>query len=80
MAGRRTTRIAPTTFAQTPGVDDPKVQRALDVVSGAIQELQGRVGTSPPETVTGSRASGAALESLLAKLEALGIIVDDTEA
>lgn len=43
MAGRRTTRLPPTTFAQTPGVDDPKVQRAVDVLTGAVQELQAKV-------------------------------------
>jgi hypothetical protein len=76
MAGRRAERPGPVTVAQTPGVDDPKTQRAIDVLTGAVQELQGRgiVALS----VTGSRASGDALESLLARLAELGFIVDDT--
>ena len=42
MAGRRAPSRRPTVIAQTPAVDDAKTQRALDVVSGAVQELQGR--------------------------------------
>jgi len=66
------------TSAQVPGVDDPKVQRALDVLSGAVSDLQTRrTGTV---SVTGSRAGGDALENLLTALASLGIITDDTTA
>ncbi len=42
MAGRSTSRGRPVTQAQTPSVDDPKVQRALEVLTLAVQELQAR--------------------------------------
>lgn len=78
MAGRKATGARPATFVSTPGVDDQKTQRALDVLSAAVQELQ--VKGAGGKSVTGSRASGAALVSLLQQLESLGIIVDDTTA
>lgn len=42
MAGRRGTKPRSLILAQTPGVDDPKTQRAVDVLSRAVQELQAR--------------------------------------
>lgn len=57
MAGRRAASRKPTVFAQTPNVDDAKVQRAFDVLSGAVQELQARAlppvigGKGSPENV-----------------------------
>jgi hypothetical protein len=44
-----------------------------------FQSLTNALNT-PPVTVTGSRASGAALESLLTQLAAQGIIKDDSTA
>ena len=79
MAGRHVASAKPVTFAQVPGVDDPKTQRALDVLAGAVQQLQAN-RTGAAASVTGSRASGAALENLLTVLAGLGIITDDTTA
>ena len=76
MAGRRAPRQQPITFVQTPGVDDTKVQRAIDTLTGAVQELQAKGNKAL--SVSGSRASGEALESLLARLVELGLITDDT--
>lgn len=42
MAGRKGTPPKATVFVQTPGVKDPELQRAFDVVNGAIKELQAR--------------------------------------
>lgn len=42
MAGRKSIPPKALTFAQTPGVTDPALQRALDVVTRSIQDLQGR--------------------------------------
>lgn len=79
MAGRHVTAAKPVTLAQMPGVDDPNTQRALDVLHSAVQQLQTN-RTAAAVSVTGSRASGAALENLLTVLEGLGIITDDTTA
>ncbi len=79
MAGRRPQQSFPVTQVQTPGVEDAKTQRALDVLAGAVQQLQSTRGVTGG-SVTGSRASGAALESLLAVLASQGIITDDTVA
>lgn len=68
MAGRRPTRPDKVAFAQTPDVSDPKVQRALDVVTRAIHELQSKLG--PPlftATVDGIvPASGGSASAFLA--------------
>lgn len=62
--------------AQPPAVQDATTQRALDVLTSAVQDLQARrLGGA---VVTGSRGSGAALESLLEQLVALGLIEDET--
>jgi hypothetical protein len=42
MAGRRAIPPRPQTLAQTPKVDDAKVQRAFDVLQAAVLELQSR--------------------------------------
>lgn len=64
---------------QTPAVDDAKTQRALAVLTSAVQQIQA-TNAAAGGKVTGSRASGAALASLLAVLASQGIITDDTEA
>ena len=78
MAARRGVKPRPTASVQAPGVADKATKRAVDVLAGAVQELQKRALGG--KTVTGSRSSGAALESLLQQLAALGIIVDETTA
>ena len=71
MAGRRPQPPRAVPQVQAPGADRELVQ--------AVQRLQAtRAAAAVP--VTGSRASGAALESLLAALAAAGVITDDTEA
>lgn len=42
MSGRATSRGRPVAQVQTPAVDDPKIQRALDTVASAVQDLQSR--------------------------------------
>jgi hypothetical protein len=44
MAGRNARPPSLITFVQTPVVDDPKVQRALETLQGAVQELQSKLG------------------------------------
>lgn len=78
MAGRKPERAGPVTVVQASAVDDPKAQQAIDKLTIAVQALQAKGGKAL--SVTGSRASGAALESLLARLVELGWITDDTTA
>ena len=55
MAGRGAAAGRPTVFAQTPDVGDPRTQRAVDVLSQAVTDLQARAlppiltGTGSPE-------------------------------
>lgn len=79
MAGRRPQKPKATVFVQMPKPADAKTRRTVEPLYQAILELQAR-GTADPVVVAGSRASGAALESLLAALVALGVITDKTEA
>jgi hypothetical protein len=62
-----------------PGVDDKQTQRALDALTSAVQALQANRAPAGG-SVTGSRAGGDALVSLLAVLAAQGVITDNTEA
>ena len=61
MAARRTPTRNVATFAQTPKVSDVKTQRAFDVVSEAVKDLQSRsfVGVVYGETVPEGRVSAA---------------------
>lgn len=43
MAGRRAPRPRPVASVQPPAVEDPIAQRAFDVLTGAVQDLQSRV-------------------------------------
>lgn len=79
MAGRRAPSRNPATVVQTPKVSEPQVQRALDTITSAVQQLQTRRAAAAV-SVTGSRSGGDALENLLTALAGLGIIQDDTEA
>ncbi len=62
MAGRRAPSRRATVIVQTPQVADAQTQRALDVVSGAVQELQARElppimrGTGSPENAVSAPA------------------------
>lgn len=71
MAGRKPSQPRPVAQVQAPGANAALVS--------AVQQLQAARGAAEG-SVTGSRASGAALESLLAVLAAQGIITDDTSA
>jgi len=52
--------------------------KALEAGDTAISaRLDGRIGTAAP-SVTGSKISGAALDSLLTQLAAIGLIEDNT--
>jgi hypothetical protein len=42
MAGRKGSNPRPLVLAQTPSVDDPKTQRAIDVLDAAVKDLQSR--------------------------------------
>jgi hypothetical protein len=79
VAGRKASATQAVTQVQAPAVDDAKTQRALDTLASAVQALQANRVAAGSE-VTGSRAGGDALESLLEVLAAQGIIVDNTDA
>lgn len=79
MAGRRAPPRRATALVQTPKVGHTQTQRAFDVLTAAVQQLQTRRAAAAV-SVAGSRAGGDALENLLAVLAELGIIKDDTEA
>lgn len=79
MAGRKASAPPAVTQVQVSGVDDAKTQRALDSLASAVQQLQSTRGVAAT-SVTGSRASGDALVSLLEALVAQGIITDNTTA
>ena len=79
MAGRKGARPTVITQVQVSAVEDAATQRALDALTSAVQDLQANRAAAGGE-VTGSRAGGSALVSLLAVLAAQGIIVDSTEA
>ncbi len=51
MSGRRAASRSPVTFAQTPGVADAQTQRAIDVLTRAVQALQ---STAPSHVIRGS--------------------------
>ena len=56
-------------------------ERMLDELSRVLGNVESRVGRLDAKpTVSGSRASGAALVSLLDALAGLGLITDGTEA
>lgn len=78
MAGRKATKPASMTLVQGSTVEDVPTQRALDRLTGAVQELQSK--GQPAIVVEGSRASGDALVSLLTALSQLGLITDETTA
>lgn len=71
MAGRKAVPAHPVPQVHAPGAN-------AELVS-AVQALQAARGVTGG-SVSGSRASGAALESLLTVLAAQGIITDDTVA
>jgi hypothetical protein len=79
VAGRKANAPAPVTQVQVSGVADAKTQRALDALASAVQQLQATRGVAAT-SVTGSRAGGDALVSLLEALVAQGIITDNTTA
>jgi hypothetical protein len=61
VAGRRATPPRAIGFAQVPAVDDPKTQRALDVLSAAVVDLQARApGSSGSTAVFTSTTDGLA--------------------
>lgn len=79
MSARRAVSRAPVPIIQAPKVPSAQTQRALDVITAAVQKLQAQ-RSAAAVSVAGSRAGGAALENLLIALDGLGIIKNDTEA
>lgn len=63
-----------TVLSTTTGIVDTGLTANSVVMTNSIKELV----TPGPQTVTGSRASGAALVSLLSALATLGLITDST--
>lgn len=78
MAGRAIVAPSTTTLVQVPTVDDAKTQHALKSLADAVHDLQSK--RTGGVAVTGSRASGTALASLLTALADCGIITDNTTA
>jgi hypothetical protein len=72
---------SPTTLSLPP-TGDPTTDQNNRRVMQAVNELgrQLRAVNGAPPTVTGSRGGNAALQSLLAALASLGLIVDKTTA
>jgi len=77
MAGRKPEKIRPIAFAQVASVEDSVTQRALDVVVGAVQDLQTEgkratvvadlvIGENRITTNLGRRARGMALTPTVA--------------
>jgi len=79
MAGRRPAKPQAIARVQAPKSVEAATRAAVEPLYQAILDLQAR-GAQDPVAVTGSKASGAALESLLEALSSLGVIVDNTGA
>jgi hypothetical protein len=66
------------TNLQQIDTDLQQMTRAMNRLAESVGQIVTLLTPATPQIVTGSRASGAALESLLTALANAGIIVDST--